>query len=51
MFYKAEPPTRTPAPSSATGASGNGEATTPDEDEVVEDADFEVIDDETATKA
>jgi molecular chaperone DnaK len=40
-----------PAPSSATGAAGNGEATTPDEDEVVEDADFEVIDDETATKA
>ena len=40
-----------PAPSNATGAAGNGEATTPDEDEVVEDADFEVIDDETATKA
>ncbi len=39
-----------PAPSSATGAAGNGEAA-PDEDEVVEDADFEVIDDETATKA
>ncbi len=36
-----------PAPS---GAAGNGEAA-PDEDEVVEDADFEVIDDETATKA
>ena len=32
------------------GAAGNGEAA-PDEDEVVEDADFEVIDDETATKA
>jgi molecular chaperone DnaK len=39
-----------PAPSGATGATGNGEAT-PDQDEVVEDADFEVIDDETATKA
>jgi len=40
-----------PSPSgAATGAAGNGDAT-PDEDEVVEDADFEVIDDETATKA
>src|SRR6187399_1459121 len=36
-----------PAP---TGAAGNGEAA-PDGDDVVEDADFEVIDDETATKA
>jgi molecular chaperone DnaK len=36
-----------PAPGNA---AGNGEAA-PAEDEVVEDADFEVIDDETATKA
>ena len=36
-----------PAPADV---AGNGEAA-PDEDEVVEDADFEVIDDETATKA
>ena len=38
------------APGGATGSAGNGDAA-PDEDEVVEDADFEVIDDETATKA
>ena len=37
-------------PAAPAGAAGNGERR-PDEDEVVEDADFEVIDDETATKA
>jgi len=37
-------------PSAPTGAAENG-GTSSDEDEVVEDADFEVIDDETETKA
>ena len=36
------------APSAPTGGAGNGSSA---EDEVVEDADYEVIDDETATKA